>query len=170
MRVSAKRKCVQGNDVVTVHRYNTRKYIMKQIELSNKEIFTSLMDVCADVDAPIKVCDDDYNSFVIMNTRVYIKMRTKLFEEAMMASSHEDTATQSGYDPLIPQIILKGIECGGVDTEIIQKTFHIGYARTVRIISQLEDLRYVSYDSGEKYKVLLSYEDFLKNYKAIIKS
>lgn len=82
----------------------------------------------------------------------------------MWASSYEEASRQLGYDPLIPQIMLKGTECGGVDTEMIQKTFLIGYARAARIILQLEDLKYISCNCGKKKEVLLSYEDFVRDY------
>jgi len=67
-----------------------------------------------------------------------------------------DDEDDSGFDPLMPNILKLVIETGTASTSFIQRRFAIGYARAARIMDQMEQNRFIGPLEGSKPRAVLA--------------
>lgn len=68
-------------------------------------------------------------------------------------------------DPILKDVIRKGIEMKTISTSYVQRRFKVGYVRAARIMDQLEDNKYIGPVDGSKSReVYITAEQFKEKY------
>jgi len=89
-------------------------------------------------------------------------MRKKVQSEGFSVAGYRDP---NATDPLFEDALHYAISKGQISVSKVQSLFEVGYARALRIISQMEKRGYISEGDGAKPRnILLSMDEFVKLY------
>ena len=95
-----------------------------------------------------------------------------IFNEAGSNNLNDDDSLFSQkYDPLLPQAVQLAIESGQISVAIVQRHLKIGYARSGRIIDEMERYGIIGSHKGAKPRdVLINRAQWLEMKKSIQRS
>lgn len=78
-----------------------------------------------------------------------------------MAMANGEPASDTGFDPLMPQALKCVIENGQASISMLQRRLVIGYPRAARIIDQMQEKNFISAQDGSKPRsVLITMEEY----------
>ena len=112
----------------------------------------------------LRIVLDDYENFVSCMMRLFVTMDAIYRIVKSICKGRQESVMPP--DPLCLNVLGQVVKNGNASTSYIQRKFHIGFNRAVIIRDWMESMGYVSHldGEGEKCKVLLSEEEFIKIY------
>ena len=126
---------------------------------------------CTNIPYPVRVQTGFISEKEIKKVTNYIKIPLqvsmdkykKTTETYKNICKNNDNTSSMKIDTLLEEAIELVIEEGQASTSMLQRRFHLGYARSERLIDEMELLGVIgSYQGAKPREILMTYEEWIK--------
>ena len=126
---------------------------------------------CTDIPYPVRVQTGFISEEEIKKVTNYIKIPLqgsidkykKTTETYKNICKNNNNTSSTKIDTLLEEAIELVIEEGQASTSMLQRRFHLGYARSERLIDEMERLGVIgSYQGAKPREILMTYEEWIK--------